>query len=107
LDLNWSVHDDLCGGDHFPTIVTANEPPENNPLKNWKLDKADWIFFKLLCMQEISIEKFNNSDPMQKFTETLLQIANKSIPKTSTKSTKEPVAWRRRITLNRIPLSGI
>ena len=94
MDLNWSVHDDLCGSDHFPIIVTGNDSPENNSVKNWKLDKDDWTSFELLCMQEISIEKFNNhSDPMQKFTETLLQIANKSIPKTSTKSTKFKKPW--------------
>ena len=45
-------------------------------------------------MQEISVEKFNNhSDPMQKFSETLLQIANKSIPKTLTKSSKIKKPW--------------
>jgi hypothetical protein len=95
LDLNWSVHDDLCGSDHFLIILTGNDPPENNWIKNWKLDKADWTSFVLLCLQEISVEEFNNhSDTMQKFTETLLQIANKSIPKPSTKSTKFSPAWR-------------
>jgi hypothetical protein len=75
LDLNWSVHDDLCGSDHFPIIVTGNDPPENNSVKNWKLDKADWTSFELLSLQEISVEKFNNhSNPILKFTETLLQI---------------------------------
>ena len=94
LDLNWSVHDDLCGSDHFSIIIKGNDPAENSPVKNWKLDKADWSFFENLCLQELTVENFeNHPDPIQKFTETLLQIANKCIPKTSTNSTKIKKPW--------------
>jgi hypothetical protein len=78
----------------FSYHSNRNDSPDNNSVKNWKLDKADWTSFELLCMQEISVEKFNNhSDSVQKFTETLLQIANKSIPKTLTKSIKIKKPW--------------
>jgi hypothetical protein len=79
---------------HFPIIVKTNDPPENNSIKNWKLEKADWFLFESLCLQEVSTQKFDNHpDAIEKFTEIVLNIANKSTPKTSTNSTKIKKPW--------------
>ena len=35
LDLIWSVHEDLCGSDHFPIFVRTNDRFENDSVTNW------------------------------------------------------------------------
>ena len=39
IDLDWSVHDDLCGNDHFPIFVTTKDRFENDSIKNWNFRK--------------------------------------------------------------------
>ena len=34
-DLIWSVHEDLCGSDHFPIFVRTNDRFENDSVTNW------------------------------------------------------------------------
>ena len=45
LDLSWRVHDDLCGSDHFPIVVTSNKPIPPSRVPTWKLKKATGHFF--------------------------------------------------------------
>ena len=49
LDFSWQVHDDLCGSDHFPIILKDlfGEPEQRIP--RYKLEKADWQTFSILC----------------------------------------------------------
>ena len=58
LDLHWTVHDDLCGSDHFPIIVEGSDPLKPDCTENWKLNKADWALFESLCLKNISSRKF-------------------------------------------------
>lgn len=83
LDLVWSVNDDLCGSDHYPIFVSI---PSVSPVienQRWKLKKADWDTFSSLCSSELRYENLTPSDnAIHSFSSTLLEICNKTIPKT-------------------------
>ena len=93
LDYTFHVHDDLCGSDHFPTILTNDESPISEPVSRWKFSKANWDLFTSLCDTKITPEDFVNvDDPIDKFSSKLLEIAEECIPKTST-SLKRNNPW--------------
>ena len=89
LDYEWKVHDDLCGSDHFPMFLNNMASEVEELSEKWKLNKADWPSFKALCESEILKEK----DPKDNFTTILYEIAEKTIPKTSTKTKKRKKPW--------------
>ena len=61
-------------------IIPSTE--DHNP--KWKLNKANWEQFHLLCEQDFSMDNFNNSsDLVTDFTSSLMKISDKCIPKTS------------------------
>ena len=77
----------MCGSDHFPIIVEGSDPLKADCTENWKLNKGDWTLFESLCLKNISSREFEcQSDPIQKFTESFISIANQCIPKSSTSS---------------------
>ena len=84
-DFSWSVHDDQCGSDHFPIILTTDRENEDTQ-QRWKFKKADWASFRALCSMEITQDVIECDSPVDTFTNTLLEIADKTIPKTSTSS---------------------
>ena len=89
LDFDWSVYADQCGSDHFPVIIESVNNSTNDHNTKWKLNKANWELYYSLCEEGLKIDKFDNSlDPLDDFTSSLLDIANKSIPKTSTNPKK-------------------
>jgi hypothetical protein len=52
-DLSWTVHDDLCGSDNFPTLIEDIIPSNNNQNQIWNLSKADWNQFGKLCNETL------------------------------------------------------
>ena len=89
LDFDWSVYADQCGSDHFPVIIESVNNSTNDHNTKWKLNKANWELYYSLCEEGLKIDKFDNSlDPLDDFTSSLLDIANKCIPKTSTNPKK-------------------
>ena len=94
LDYNWKVHDDTCGSDHFPIlleIITTDELSKRSP--SWNLGKANWDGFKTSCLAQLTPEaNKNNEENILYFTNTLLNIAEEHIPKSST-STKYNRPW--------------
>ena len=83
MDYTWKVHNDLCGSDHFPIIIDILQAcHDNNRPSRWKTNKANWIEFKTLCDREL-VQNPNNTCMIDHFTEALIEIANKTIPKTS------------------------
>ena len=83
MDYVWKVHNDPCGSDHFPIILEISQPiHENNRPSCWKTNKANWQEFKTLCNSKL-IQNLDNTDLIKHFTETLISIANLTIPKTS------------------------
>ena len=84
LDFDWSVCEDQHGSDHFPIVMESinSSAEDHNP--KWKLNKANWEQFHLLCDQFLNIENFHNStDLVSDFTSSLIDISDKCIPKTS------------------------
>ena len=41
LDYEWNIHEDLCGSDHFPVILTSNAVEEEAAPNRWNFKKAD------------------------------------------------------------------
>ena len=93
LDYEWKVHDDLCGSDHFPIFLNNIASGVEEPSEKWKLNKADWPSFKALCELEINETILKAKDPIDQFTTILYEIAEKTIPKTSTKTKKKKKPW--------------
>ena len=73
-------NDDCCGSDHFPIILQAIEEDDLPKPQQWKFKQADWISFKTLCSLELNRSSFESDDPVTDFTNTLLEIAEKTIP---------------------------
>ena len=82
LDLTWSVHNDLCGSDHYPVLIKANRANQSDALSSWKLDKADWYAFSEACFEELTLENVDtDDDAIKKFSQNLISIASRTIPK--------------------------
>ena len=89
LDFDWSVYADQCGSDYFPVIIESVNTSTNGHNSKWKLNNANWELYHTLCIESIKPEKFeNSSDSIADLTSSLLDIANKCIPKTSTNPKK-------------------
>ena len=60
LDFSFKVGDDLCGSDHYPillqTVDGLQEDGEHIP--RFKLGRADWDKFQLLCTERIKPDFF-------------------------------------------------
>ena len=89
LDFDWTISEDQHGSDHFTVIIESVNNSTNDHNAKWKLNKANWELYHSLCEECLKIDKFNNyMDPLDDFTSSLLDISNKSIPKTSTNPKK-------------------
>ena len=84
LDGDWSVVDDLHGSDHFPIKIEEIETTNEDHHSRWNLNKANWKNFHVLCNKKLKPEMFKTADDAQAFTDTLIHIAEKCIPKSST-----------------------
>ena len=54
--------------------------------QRWKFKQADWTTFKALCSTHLNKHTFKSDDPITDFSSTLLEIAEKTIPKSSVSS---------------------
>ena len=85
LDYNWKTNKDNCGSDHYLIILERLEPEPEEKIPCWNLQKAKWEHFKRLCHVNLNPKaNINQEDHNTYFTKTLLTIAEKSIPKSST-----------------------
>ena len=64
------MHQDLCGGDHFPIFLNSIVPGLEEPIEKWKLNKAVWPSFKALCESYI-----NDAILKRKILLTILQLS--------------------------------
>ena len=79
LDFQWSVHDDLCGSDHFPIFLSSHtEADATRPAVNFK--KANWNLFGDLCTRSIDQKIFESDCPVELFTEKITEAAREAIP---------------------------
>ena len=81
LNFDWSVCEDQHGSDHFPFVMESINSSAEDDNPKWKLNKAIWEQFHLLCDQFLKIENFHNStDPVSDVTSSLIDISDKCIP---------------------------
>ena len=91
---DWTVSEDQHGSDHFPVIIESINTSTSDHNAKWKLNKANWELYHSLCEESLKIDKFDNSlDPLDDFTSPLVDISNKSIPKTSSTNSKKSKPW--------------
>ena len=86
LDFSWRVLDDLwlCGGDHFPIVIKHQGPATGGREPGWRLKKADWHSFRALCDERLTADIHNStSKAIASFTDTLISIADETVPKSS------------------------
>ena len=81
----WEVQDDCRGSDHFPIILKSKEDDNNIKQQRWRFKQADWTTFKTLCSQQLNNDIFESDDPVNDFSNKLLEIAEQTIPKSSIK----------------------
>jgi ribonuclease HI len=82
LDFHWEVLEDTHGSDHFPILLKSLQISSQSNPSMWKFNKADWETFSKLCLQQITETKYSDSDsPVDLFTNDLIDIADKAIPK--------------------------
>ena len=101
LDYEWNTHEDLCGSDHSPVILTSNAVKEEAAPNRWNFKKADWLSFQAQCSSELMEEPRDHvccgimsaEDPTGQFTDLLIQAANKAIPKTRLSKKLPKVPW--------------
>jgi hypothetical protein len=95
LDYEWKIHDDLCGSDHFPVILTNPTHVEDTAPSRWNFKKADWLTFRALCLSRLTEEAVMSAeDPTSEFTALLMETAAETIPKTLISSKTLPkVPW--------------
>ena len=69
-------------------------PTAEKRLPRFKFEKADWPKFQALCTEEFQLQSFENvDDPILKFNEKLIPIADQTIPKTSTNPKRPNKPW--------------
>jgi ribonuclease HI len=86
LDFEWQVHDDLCGSDHFPILISNTKASSPTAIiRHWKLDKADWVEYDRLCKELLNASSIlAEDDPIDAFTNVLINIASQTIPRSGT-----------------------
>ena len=94
LDFHWNVHNDQCGSDHYPVFLRINKPMPHETVPKWKLHKANWSEFKRLANDLLKKDRFEGkTDPISLFSDTIIDIATQTIPKTSANSKCIPKPW--------------
>ena len=75
-NFSWKVDDDSSGSDHFPIFITEDKPSVLKLESKWKLSKANWNTFQMICEQSFTHDKFTDcDDPTQFFTSLVIDIA--------------------------------
>ena len=98
IEYNWRVHEDSCGSDHFLIIIENTKLGKSDPqtvskTPRWNFKKANWQAYEKLCLDTLIPEtNTNQEEPIIHFTNSLINIANKTIPKTIT-SPKHNNPW--------------
>ena len=93
LDYDWKVHDDTFRSDHFPILLQNKTNKLNKRTPGGNLKKANWDEFKTSCLTELIPQANKNKEEyLLYFTNTLLNKAERHIPKSFT-SPKRNRPW--------------
>ena len=89
--LSWKVHNDCCGSDHLPIVITLNRaPPVSSCRPRWKYELADWESYR---NEILSLFTENPPTSAEEFTKQLFDVASHHIPRTSGAPGKKAVPW--------------
>ena len=80
LDYSWSTLDSPHGSDHYPIVLSPVLPETTSHPKRWNFARANWPSFQAGCIEELTSE---NVSSLEDFTQILLNVAGRTIPKTS------------------------
>ena len=84
----------VSGSDHFPIAIYCNRASTFETNSSWKLSKANWKAFSDKAASDLKCESVRDpDDPVGKFTNNLINIANHSIPKSKLKVVKHNTIW--------------
>ena len=85
-NLNWSVLEDTHGSDHFPIMIQEEIPHISTAPDLFNFNKANWSSFSEEC--ENKLQPNSDCKSVEDFSETLLNISDKHIPRLSAKPRK-------------------
>ena len=92
-DYSWKVHDEKCVSDHFPIILENSGPELDDKILWWNLRRAKRDEFKNSCILKLKSDANDTvEDNITYFSNTLISIAEESIPKTSSNK-KHNKSW--------------
>ncbi|RUA04271.1 MAG: hypothetical protein DSY43_06760, partial [Gammaproteobacteria bacterium] len=103
----WHVHDDSWGSDHLPIFIDIQqkpqieEPTDHKP--TWSYNKADWQEYIKLATH-IKAEQIIHSDINtfnKQLTDTIIKLANSTIPKTKPQNKPSVPWWNKDIQIKR------
>ena len=91
----WHVAEDPMGSDHFPVWLAYQDTTLLGARpKRWNLRKADWDEFEVSLEHAFTTDSPGNATPsVEEFTGKILDVARKSIPRTSGVPQRTPVPW--------------
>ena len=80
--LTWSTLDDTWFSDHYPITINSVSPEHTTPPPYFNFKKANWFAFTQECKSLLNTNTENKT--IEHFTDKLLEIADRNIPKLST-----------------------
>ncbi|XP_023220793.1 uncharacterized protein LOC111622614 [Centruroides sculpturatus] len=94
--LTWEAGSNLLSSDHFPIFLKyrGRESCEAARPLRWKLETADWPAFSSLAnITEEMVNTADINDAVEVVTLCIIQAAEKTMGKTSTRYPKHPKPW--------------
>jgi ribonuclease HI len=96
LGARWqlSVHNDLCGSDHFPIFISkpSRQICDFNGPRTWVIKKGDWPLFRNLFKFTFTGDR-NGAENVLTLTKAMLDAAEASVPRASIAARRPPVPW--------------
>ena len=93
-DFTWSVARDLYGSDHFPVLLTLQDPSPIASSPRFNYDRADWGRFAAAAVCDGTASNFPSVDAaVDCFHTVVLAAASTAIPTTSGIIRTPPVPW--------------
>ena len=91
----WTKEYELGGSDHFPIIIEDEREVSIKQQQRWSIGKANWAQFQKEGTITTKVQYQSTiEEAHSRLVETILQAAEKSIPKTSSETKRRPyVAW--------------
>lgn len=93
--ISWTPFSDLHGSDHFPIKIHIAD--SHTPLKrksNWIISKADWTTYRETASPpNIEMDMLDIDTANTLLTDTIINAATATIPKSSENPKRPPVPW--------------